>query len=281
MKCQSQSTDVKEIIEDAKHEDIYMWWCRNSSSLKDHVELAILHTNPSYYRRGYVFPNRFPWMILSKKSMKEKWTRKKRHPATFEIYEKEKLYDNTAWCHWRRKGASILQYVRLNKVSETIIKCFQLRKCLQGLELDTVWITWRWLLWSHPYHGDNQAHGLSLSTKESPCHLHYWIFKLESEFWYSSCQEWRRNCVNKESAVTHHGIASNTRRIAIGQGWETFLPMRWFLSIKATTQSSLVLWGKPPIEREAITNPNHLILKAPSKSVVILSRFWSSCPAPN
>ncbi len=122
-----------------KHEDIYMRGGAGLSSSKRPCRTAILHhRNPSYIWRGYVSTD-FPWddFIKVKSIMKEKWTRKRSSAYVWNREEKLLRQHGMHVIGGERKKSISMQYVRLNKVSETIIKCFQLRKMSSRLGTDT------------------------------------------------------------------------------------------------------------------------------------------------
>ena len=84
-------TDVKEIVEDAKHEDIYV--CGGAEVyrlLKDHVELLYCTRIHHTFEGNTYFPTDFPWGDFVKvKSLEGEVDEKNVYPHTFEIYERK------------------------------------------------------------------------------------------------------------------------------------------------------------------------------------------------
>ena len=126
-------TDIDAIIEDSKHEDIYV--CGGAEVyrlLKDHVELLYCTRIHHTFEGDTYFPTDFPWGDFIKvKSLEGEMDEKNLYPHTFEIYErKEGSYDHHGMMslEGRRKKSISMQYVHLNRASEIIIKCFQLQR---------------------------------------------------------------------------------------------------------------------------------------------------------
>ena len=142
------------------------------------------------------------------------------------------------------------------------------------------------ILGQDPYHGDNQAHGLSFSVQKGialPPSLLNIYKELESDLGIPVAQSgdltaWaKQGVLLLNTVLTVRAHEANSHR---GQGWETFTDA----VITSLNQSDhpivFVLWGKPAQAKEKlITNPNHLILKAPHPSPLSSYRgFFGSKP---
>ena len=84
-------TDIDAIIEDSKHEDIYV--CGGAEVyrlLKDHVELLYCTRIHHTFEGDTYFPTDFPWGDFIKvKSHEGEVDEKNVYPHTFEIYERK------------------------------------------------------------------------------------------------------------------------------------------------------------------------------------------------
>ena len=84
-------TEIDDIIEDAKHEDIYV--CGGAEVyrlLKDHVELLYCTRIHHTFEGDTYFPTDFPWGDFIKvKSLEGEVDEKNVYPHTFEIYERK------------------------------------------------------------------------------------------------------------------------------------------------------------------------------------------------
>ena len=142
------------------------------------------------------------------------------------------------------------------------------------------------ILGQDPYHGDNQAHGLSFSVQKGialPPSLLNIYKELESDLGIPVAKSgdltaWaKQGVLLLNTVLTVRAHEANSHR---GQGWETFTDA----VITSLNQSDhpivFVLWGKPAQSKgKLITNPNHLILKAPHPSPLSSYRgFFGSKP---
>ena len=142
------------------------------------------------------------------------------------------------------------------------------------------------LLGQDPYHGDNQAHGLSFSvlrpTPPPPSLLN--IYKeLHSDLGimppsHGDLTSWARQGVLLLNTVltVRHGQANSHH----GKGWENFTDQVIRLVNDKTDPVVFVLWGRNAQAKiPLITNRHHLILKAPHPSPLSASYgFFGSRP---
>ncbi len=142
------------------------------------------------------------------------------------------------------------------------------------------------LLGQDPYHGTNQAHGLSFSVKsptEPPPSLKNIYKELRDDMGiltpaHGDLTTWARRGVLLLNAVltVRHAQANSHRN----KGWEFFTDAV-IRSVNAKEDPVVfVLWGRNAQEKEAlITNPRHLILKAPHPSPLsAFAGFFGSRP---
>lgn len=156
-------------------------------------------------------------------------------------------------------------------------------KALELTPFDNVKVV---ILGQDPYHGDNQAHGLSFSVQKGialPPSLLNIYKELESDLGIPVAKSgdltaWaKQGVLLLNTVLTVRAHEANSHR---GQGWETFTDA----VITSLNQSDhpivFVLWGIPAQSKEKlITNPNHLILKAPHPSPLSSYRgFFGSKP---
>ena len=156
-------------------------------------------------------------------------------------------------------------------------------KALELTPFDNVKVV---ILGQDPYHGDGQAHGLSFSVQKGivlPPSLLNIYKELESDLGIPVAKSgdltaWaKQGVLLLNTVLTVRAHEANSHR---GQGWETFTDA----VINSLNQSDhpivFVLWGKPSQSKEKlITNPNHLILKAPHPSPLSSYRgFFGSKP---
>ena len=156
-------------------------------------------------------------------------------------------------------------------------------KALELTPFDNVKVV---ILGQDPYHGDNQAHGLSFSVQKGiafPPSLLNIYKELESDLGIPVAKSgdltaWaKQGVLLLNTVLTVRAHEANSHR---GQGWETFTDA----VISSLNQSdhpiAFVLWGKPAQSKEKlITNPSHLILKSPHPSPLSSYRgFFGSKP---
>lgn len=142
------------------------------------------------------------------------------------------------------------------------------------------------LIGQDPYHGPGQAHGLSFSVKPgipAPPSLVNIFKEMHDDLGiaipkHGFLESWAKQGVLLLNTVltVRAGEAHSHRQ----KGWEIFTDE----VIKAINRKSdpvvFWLWGKPAQEKEKlITNPHHLILKAPHPSPLSVYRgFYGSKP---
>lgn len=142
------------------------------------------------------------------------------------------------------------------------------------------------ILGQDPYHGRGQAHGLCFSVKkgvEVPPSLVNIYQELHDDL---GCRIPEHGCLTKwaeqgvlmlNTVLTVRAHQANSHR---GIGWEEFTDA----AIRALNGQDrpivFILWGSPAQRKEKmLTNPNHLILKAPHPSPLSAYRgFFGSRP---
>ena len=142
------------------------------------------------------------------------------------------------------------------------------------------------ILGQDPYHGDGQAHGLSFSVKpdvEIPPSLMNIYQELENDL---GCyipnngylKKWAdQGVLLLNTVLTVRAHQANSHQ---GMGWEIFTDA----VIEAVNAQDrpivFILWGRPAQQKAAmLTNPKHLILKAPHPSPLSAFRgFFGSRP---
>ena len=142
------------------------------------------------------------------------------------------------------------------------------------------------ILGQDPYHGFGQAHGLSFSVQKGtplPPSLKNIYKELQEDIGGELPTEgdlthWAKQGVLLLNTVltVEEGNANSHK----GMGWET-LTNRLIESLNELKHPVIfILWGKPAQDKEKlITNPNHVILKAPHPSPLSAYRgFFGSKP---
>ena len=142
------------------------------------------------------------------------------------------------------------------------------------------------ILGQDPYHGPNQAHGLSFSVKpevQTPPSLKNIFKELNSDL---NCfipdngflEKWAlQGVLLLNTVLTVRAHEANSHK---GIGWEIFTDK----IIKSLNERNepivFILWGSNAIKKqELITNPNHFIVKAPHPSPLSAHRgFFGSKP---
>ena len=142
------------------------------------------------------------------------------------------------------------------------------------------------ILGQDPYHGFGQAHGLSFSVQKGtplPPSLKNIYKELQEDIGgelptEGDLSHWAKQGVLLLNTVltVEEGNANSHK----GMGWER-LTNRLIESLNELTRPVIfILWGKPAQDKEKlITNPNHVILKAPHPSPLSAYRgFFGSKP---
>ena len=142
------------------------------------------------------------------------------------------------------------------------------------------------ILGQDPYHGFGQAHGLSFSVQKEiplPPSLKNIYKELQEDIGgelptEGDLSHWAKQGVLLLNTVltVEEGNANSHK----GMGWEK-LTNRLIESLNELTHPVIfILWGKPAQDKEKlITNPNHVILKAPHPSPLSAYRgFFGSKP---
>ena len=142
------------------------------------------------------------------------------------------------------------------------------------------------ILGQDPYHGFGQAHGLSFSVQKGtplPPSLKNIYKELQEDIGgelpiEGDLTHWAKQGVLLLNTVltVEEGNANSHK----GMGWET-LTNRLIESLNELKHPVIfILWGKPAQEKEKlITNPNHVLLKAPHPSPLSAYRgFFGSKP---
>ena len=142
------------------------------------------------------------------------------------------------------------------------------------------------ILGQDPYHGFGQAHGLSFSVQKGtplPPSLKNIYKELQEDIGgelptEGDLSHWAQQGVLLLNTVltVEEGNANSHK----GMGWET-LTNRFIESLNELKHPVIfILWGKPAQDKEKlITNPNHVLLKAPHPSPLSAYRgFFGSKP---
>ena len=142
------------------------------------------------------------------------------------------------------------------------------------------------ILGQDPYHGFGQAHGLSFSVQKGtplPPSLKNIYKELQEDIGgelptEGDLSHWaKQGVLLLNSVLTVEEGNANSHK---GMGWER-LTNRLIESLNELTRPVIfILWGKPAQDKEKlITNPNHIILKAPHPSPLSAYRgFFGSKP---
>ena len=142
------------------------------------------------------------------------------------------------------------------------------------------------ILGQDPYHGFGQAHGLSFSVQKGtplPPSIKNIYKELQEDIGgelptEGDLSHWaKQGVLLLNSVLTVEEGNANSHK---GMGWER-LTNRLIESLNELTRPVIfILWGKPAQDKEKlITNPNHIILKAPHPSPLSAYRgFFGSKP---
>ena len=141
------------------------------------------------------------------------------------------------------------------------------------------------ILGQDPYHGENQAHGLSFSVlptqREIPPSLQNIYKELKEDV---GCyipnngylKKWAdQGVLLLNTVLTVRAHEANSHK---GQGWEQFTDAIIQAVNKQDRPIVYLLWGKPAQSKiPMLTNPKHLILKAPHPSPLSAYRGFFGC----
>lgn len=140
------------------------------------------------------------------------------------------------------------------------------------------------ILGQDPYHGENQAHGLSFSVRpgvDIPPSLQNIYKELNSDLGCTIpnngyLEKWaKQGVLLLNTVLTVRAHQANSHQ---GKGWEHFTDA---IIQKVNEQDRPVvymLWGNPAQRKiPMLTNPNHLILKAPHPSPLSAYRGFFGC----
>jgi uracil-DNA glycosylase len=142
------------------------------------------------------------------------------------------------------------------------------------------------ILGQDPYHGVNQAHGLSFSVQpgvEAPPSLLNIFKELQTDL---GCQVPNNGCLRpwaEQGVLLLNAVLTVREREANshqGLGWEQFTDKVISLLNERTEPLVFILWGKPAQKKKTmITNPNHLVIESPHPSPLSAHRgFFGSKP---
>lgn len=135
-----------------------------------------------------------------------------------------------------------------------------------------------------PYHGPNQAHGLAFSVQpgiDIPPSLLNMYKEIKNEFGYeipdTGCLiPWaKQGVLLLNTVLTVRAGQANSHK---GMGWERFTDRVIELLNQRDEPIVFLLWGKNAGDKEnLITNPIHVIMKAPHPSPLSASRGFFGC----
>lgn len=142
------------------------------------------------------------------------------------------------------------------------------------------------ILGQDPYHGPNQAHGLSFSVKPGvPCppSLQNIFKELQEDIGcplpnHGCLVHWAKQGVLLLNTVLT--VRAGQAHSHKGMGWEIFTDQVIRVLNERSKPVIFILWGRPAQEKEKlITNKHHYILKAPHPSPLSANRgFFGSRP---
>ena len=140
------------------------------------------------------------------------------------------------------------------------------------------------ILGQDPYHNDGQAHGLSFSVQKGvdiPPSLVNIYKELHDDL---GCTIPNHGCLEKwakqgvlmlNTVLTVRAHQANSHR---GIGWEEFTDAAIMALNNQDRPIVFILWGAPAQRKEKmLTNPQHLILKAPHPSPLAAYRGFFGC----
>ena len=142
------------------------------------------------------------------------------------------------------------------------------------------------ILGQDPYHGENEAEGLSFSVKKGvkypPSLLN--IFKeLKADLGYEMPKSGSLEKWGKEGVLLLNSILTVVKDTPLShkdKGWETFTDEVIKKINEKDTPVVFILWGSYARSKKVyITNPNHYIIESPHPSPLSASRgFFGSKP---
>lgn len=179
---------------------------------------------------------------------------------------------------------SVLKFVAQERVDKVVYpKKEHVFNAFKFTEYEDVKVV---ILGQDPYHGPNQAHGLSFSVQvgvPQPPSLQNILKELVSDI---GCEmpvtgdltAWAKQGVLLLNTVltVEHGKANSHQH----KGWEQFTDAVIAALNKREKPIIFVLWGRPAQQKQSfITNPQHVILTAPHPSPLSAYRgFFGSKP---
>ena len=140
------------------------------------------------------------------------------------------------------------------------------------------------ILGQDPYHGEDQAHGLSFSVRKGvkvPPSLRNMFKELESDLhikpsMHGCLESWaRQGVLLLNTVLTVRAHEANSHR---GKGWERFTDAV-IAGANARPAVAFVLWGKPAQKKVPAIDARHLIIESAHPSPLSASRgFFGSRP---
>lgn len=188
---------------------------------------------------------------------------------------KQLLHDG--WWKWLKPEFEKPYYQRLREFlkseyeTETIYPDMEdLFNALQFTSYEDVKVV---ILGQDPYHGPNQAHGLSFSVQEGvklPPSLRNIFLELKDDLGYDppahgSLEKWAKQGVLLLNTVltVRQGQAASHK----GQGWETFTDRIIELLNERELPVVFILWGKHAAEKKSLIDTDkHIVIQSPHPS---------------
>ncbi len=141
------------------------------------------------------------------------------------------------------------------------------------------------ILGQDPYHNENQAHGLSFSVKPSQKEIPPSLVNIYKELQEDlGCyvpnngylKKWAdQGVLMLNTVLTVRAHQANSHQ---GKGWEQFTDAVIEAVNRQDRPIVYMLWGRPAQSKiPMLTNPNHLILKAPHPSPLSAYRGFFGC----
>ncbi|PLR67797.1 uracil-DNA glycosylase [Bacillus sp. UMB0893] len=188
---------------------------------------------------------------------------------------KQLLHDG--WWKWLKPEFEKTYYQRLRDFLETEYEtqtiypaANDLFNALQFTSYEDVKVV---ILGQDPYHGPNQAHGLSFSVQvgiKQPPSLRNIFLELQQDLGYDppnhgSLEKWAKQGVLLLNTVltVRNGQAASHK----GQGWEKFTDRVIELLSEREKPVVFILWGKHAGEKKALINTaKHIVIESPHPS---------------